>query len=301
MATVGEEIGKDEVPAEDGVTDIDAEAAQFWTEILNKPKKLQPRTDIPNYSHPNVGLDLERTHYRYCYDVFLCGRLGLYCYNFQKGTAYKFDFVSNVYTQTRFGLFTKFFMTLEAVNPADNSPFTLEACVKHHDLEQSEQIWWETCFCSVQGKTIIETEEEENQWDNEALPDHYKGELPKWFSDANQQQFYVVEKLELRDEDNEWLHLFTEFAFYTKWNLCLTLSEITESLPLEISEVVVETEAPREKKLKAANAIFYISFKCDDDPLTGEVANYRAVVRKTMDGKPEHMRLDVRCWSIESI
>lgn len=87
---------------------------------------------------------------------------------------------------------TKFFMTLEAVNPADNSPLTLEACVKHHDTEQSEQIWWETCFCSVEGKTIIETREEVNQWDNEALPDHYKGDLPKWLSDDNHQQCYVV-------------------------------------------------------------------------------------------------------------
>ncbi|KAL1210595.1 hypothetical protein V5N11_006912 [Cardamine amara subsp. amara] len=273
----------------DAVTDMDAEMIQFWAEAIRNQELPPPRDS----SDPYAGVDLTRQSYGQHYDVFLCGRLGLYSYNFHKGTSYKFDFVSNVYTQSRFGLFTKFFMTLEAVNPAENSPFTLEACVKHHDLAQSEQIWWETCFC-------METEEEDNHWDNEALPDHYKGELPKWFSDANHQQRYVVEKSELMDKDNEWLHLFTEFAFYTKWNLCLTPEEITESLPLEISEVVVETEAPREKKLKAANAIFYISFKCDDDPLTGEVANYRAVVRKTMDGKPEHMRLDARCWSIES-
>lgn len=108
----------------------------------------------------------------------------------------------------------------------------------------------------------------------------------------------------MMDKDNEWLHLFTEFAFYTKWSICLTPYEIAECLPLEIQKVVVETRGEAETeprdKLKAANAIFYISFECGDDPITGDLANYRAVVRKTMDGKPEHMRLDVRCWSIES-
>ena len=60
--------------------------------------------------------------------------------------------------------------------------------------------------------------------------------------------------------------------------------------------MVVETHGEGEKeprdKLIAANAIFYITFECVEDPTKGR---YRAVVRKTMDGKPGHMRLEVTC------
>lgn len=104
------------------------------------------------------------------------------------------------------------------------------------------------------------------------------------------------------DEDNWWLHLFTEFAFYTKWYGKLRPRDVADCLPLETQNVVVETRGDAERepleKLKAANAVFYISFKCGDDPLTREVASYRAVVRKVMDGKPGHMCLEVNCWSI---
>lgn len=102
--------------------------------------------------------------------------------------------------------------------------------------------------------------------------------------------------------DYWWLHLFTEFAFFSKWSGTLRPSDIADSLPLETQKMVVETrgEAATEARemLKAPNAIFYISFSCGDDPATGELANYRAVVRKTMDGKPGHMSLEARCWGI---
>ena len=65
--------------------------------------------------------------------------------------------------------------------------------------------------------------------------------------------------------------------------------------------MVVETldeEGEKEQssdKLNAANAIFYIIFECVEDPTIGR---YRAVVRKTMDGKPGHMRLEVTCSKV---
>ena len=89
----------------------------------------------------------------------------------------------------------------------------------------------------------------------------------------------------------------TEFAFYTKWNGTLRARDIAECRSLITQEVVVETLGETEKepsdKLNAANAIFYISFECVEDPTKGR---YRAVIRKTMDGKPGHMRLEVMCW-----
>lgn len=64
--------------------------------------------------------------------------------------------------------------------------------------------------------------------------------------------------------------------------------------------MVVEThggegEKEPSDKLNAANAIFYISFECVEDPTIG---HYTAVVRKTMDGKPGHMRLEVTCSKV---
>ena len=68
-------------------------------------------------------------------------------------------------------------------------------------------------------------------------------------------------------------------------------------LPLELNSVVVETledyTTEPSEKLKADNAIFYISYKCCSDPSTPLAGDHRAVVRKTMDGKPGHMCLEV--------
>lgn len=60
------------------------------------------------------------------------------------------------------------------------------------------------------------------------------------------------------------------------------------SPPLEIKNVVIETE--EEDTTAAQNAVFYLSYKCDADPWAGD---HQAIIRKTMDGKPGHMRIEV--------
>lgn len=53
-----------------------------------------------------------------------------------------------------------------------------------------------------------------------------------------------------------------------------------------------EDEPP--DKLKANNAIFYLSYKCCADPSSTRLAgDHIAIVRKTMAGKPGHMRLEI--------
>lgn len=62
--------------------------------------------------------------------------------------------MSKLYTQC--GSFTKLFITVEVTkNPADCSPFTFETCVKTDALAESDQLQWETCICSVEGKRVI--------------------------------------------------------------------------------------------------------------------------------------------------
>ncbi|KAG7540981.1 Protein MS5 [Arabidopsis thaliana x Arabidopsis arenosa] len=191
------------------------------------------------------------------YDICLCGRLWTFLLQFSQADNY--------------------------------SLYSLRTWVKHDEHANTVLSTWETCFCDVR-----DGEETDHEWDNEAIDDRYKGEMPKWFSDDDLQHCYVLKDSELLDPN---LHLFAEFAFYKKWCLQFWPEDIAGCLPLDIQKVVVETRGevetePREK-LKAANAIFYISFQCVYDPVTGEEADYRAVVRKTMDGKPGHIRLEV--------
>ncbi|ESQ54245.1 hypothetical protein EUTSA_v10027170mg, partial [Eutrema salsugineum] len=245
---------------------------------------------------------VKNPHWRSNYDYGLCARLGLYCYNFQNGTDYDFLFVRKIYRQCCYSFNNSFFITVEALNPSSDRPrLTFETCVKHNDgyAARGEGLWWETCIFRLKGSQ----EADDDEWDNVAINDYYKGEMPQWLSDEDRQRCYVVEGSELHHRDNWWLPLFTELAFYTIWIGELTVTEIGDYAPLRPQEVVVETRGEEEAeteprdKLKVANAIFYISFQCADDLENGGLGDYRAVVRKTMDGKPGHMRLEVICWS----
>ncbi|CAN6919308.1 unnamed protein product [Brassica oleracea] len=246
---------------------------------------------MPTYAF-FAGRRIKPQAWRVHYDRGLCARLALYCYNLQNGTAYDFQVIIQIHEQNRLS-FTKSFITFDAVNPSDpTSPLTFETCVKHVDDQVTfvPKLWWETHICRVEG-----SDEADYEWDEGAVNDYYKDEMPEWLSDDRQQRCYVVEQSELHDKKNGWLPLLTEFAFFTKWNGPLSPGEIEDCRPLITQHVVVETHGEGEKeprdKLIAANAIFYITFECVEDPTKGR---YRAVVRKTMDGKPGHMRLEHR-------
>ena len=70
---------------------------------------------------------------------------------------------------------------------------------------------------------------------------------------------------------------------------------LTAPPPLEIKRVVVVTKEDTEEgheKLKAQNAIYYVSYKYNGE--SSEWArDHKAVIRKTMDGKPGHLYLEV--------
>lgn len=69
---------------------------------------------------------------------------------------------------------------------------------------------------------------------------------------------------------------------------------------MDIKKVVIETKEEYTKeareKLKAENAIFYISYRCtggDESSARGLIGDHKAILRKTMDGKPGHMCIEV--------
>ncbi|KAG7567812.1 Protein MS5 [Arabidopsis thaliana x Arabidopsis arenosa] len=121
-------------------------------------------------------------------------------------------------------------------------------------------------------------------WEEEAIDVYYKGKLPKWLTKyevlaAAKDEYYVVQESDFLE--NEWLHLYAEIALYSNWKWHATRKSGEESPHL---------------KLKANNAIFYMSFKGSGDHPSGKHYEYQAIVRKTMDGKPGHIRLEVDSW-----
>ncbi|CDY71812.1 BnaUnng04640D, partial [Brassica napus] len=138
-----------------------------------------------------AGRRIKPKAWRVHYDRGLCARLALYCYNLQNGTAYDFQVIIQIHEQNRLS-FTKSFITFDAVNPSDpTSPLTFETCVKHIDDQVTHvpNLWWETHICRVEG-----SDEADYEWNDGAVNDYYKGEMPKWLSDENQQLCYVVKQ-----------------------------------------------------------------------------------------------------------
>uniref|UniRef100_A0A0D3A3A9 Uncharacterized protein n=1 Tax=Brassica oleracea var. oleracea TaxID=109376 RepID=A0A0D3A3A9_BRAOL len=138
-----------------------------------------------------AGRRIKPQAWRVHYDRGLCARLALYCYNLQNGTAYDFQVIIQIHEQNRLS-FTKSFIPFDAVNPSDpTSPLTFETCVKHIDDQVTHvpNLWWETHICRVEG-----SDEADYEWNDGAVNDYYKGEMPKWLSDENQQLCYVVKQ-----------------------------------------------------------------------------------------------------------
>ncbi|CAN8327522.1 unnamed protein product [Cochlearia groenlandica] len=248
-----------------------------------------------------VGEYLKPSQWYIYYDIVLCARIGLYCYNYEKGTNYEFESVTKKFTPSR--SYRKTFATYDVADPSadGSSPLAFETCINHNYLAKNNgKLLWETCYSRVQGD-----KEAELEWDNEAINDEYKGEMPEWLFKDDKKRYYKLKEDDMLNKDNEFLKLFAELAFFSRWCAKIGPSDITVGLPLMLKEVVVETrgddaEVQLADKLKAANAIFYMRFDCEEDPVSCEMAHYRAVVRKTMDGKPGHMRLEVMSWNIHT-
>ncbi|KAH0894119.1 hypothetical protein HID58_056548 [Brassica napus] len=246
------------------------------------------------------------------YVIGLYGRIGLQCYNLQKGTNLKFKHLEKHSTELT-GYFS-YYITLEATDPATGSvcSFQTQFSDAGSRISLGTRITWFTIASRIKqirkissysirtGPALFKhttNEPVDDEWEEEDTPgihELYKGPIPKWFSDEarerDSKKYYVVPESELHD--NDWLQLLMEVAFFSKAD-----RRLDAYLPLELNSVVVETledyTTEPSEKLKADNAIFYISYKCCSDPSTPLAGDHRAVVRKTMDGKPGHMCLEV--------
>ncbi|KAG2290838.1 hypothetical protein Bca52824_037507 [Brassica carinata] len=227
------------------------------------------------------------------YGIGLYGRIGLQCYNLQKGTNLKFKRLEK--HSTKDTSFFSLYITLEATDPATGSvcSFQTQFGDAGRRISLGARITWLTLASTIKQ---IYNQPIDDVWDEDTprINEFYKVPMPKWFSDEarerDSKKYYVVPESELHD--NDWLQLLMEVAFFSKADRCLDAY-----LPLELKNVVVETfedyTTEPSEKLKADNAIFYISYKCCSDPSTPLAGDHRDVVRKTMDGKPGHMCLEI--------
>ncbi|KAJ0251701.1 hypothetical protein HA466_0126250 [Hirschfeldia incana] len=263
---------------------------------------LDDVTDVPDFNTEGLadGFDVDNLYYPPIlieptwgddYDIALYGRLGLHCHNFQKGTNFKFvRWEKYAVTSTAYDYV---YVTLDAKDPVSDSVFSFQTLLSE-DYSPDRSVMWSTLACRIKCDDAVD-----EHWDDTAVDDFYKDAIPKWLSDeklaCDNKNYYVVQESEL--QENDWLHLFTEIAFYSK-----TKKVLTAPPPLEIKKVVVVTKEDTEEghqKLKAHNAIFYISYKYNGE--SSELArDHQAVIRKTMDGKPGHMYLEVAATADET-
>ncbi|CAH8267434.1 unnamed protein product [Arabidopsis lyrata] len=128
--------------------------------------------------------------------------------------------------------------------------------------------------------------------DEEAIDKFYKGVMPNFVSKEgavnDKLRFYEVQEQDICA--NDWLRLYTEFALFSFWRY--NEDGFESCLPVEIKKIIVETcETHREPrlKLKSSNAIFHINF-------SAKSCDYKSVVRRTTDGKPGHIVLEINTW-----
>ncbi|CAH8262883.1 unnamed protein product [Arabidopsis lyrata] len=175
-------------------------------------------------------------------------------------------------------------MTLNAIDPANNSFSSVEICAWDASIENDENLRLVTTFCSLEGSG-----EQGTQWDFDGVDMFYNGVMPKWLDDSAITGSEKLHYYEINDSDlqeNEWLHLYAQVGAYSKWDL-----DMVNHLLLEIKKAVVQTkedDIESSLKLKSSNAIFYITFT------TRGGDECACIVRQTWDGRPQHMCLEVK-------
>ncbi|XP_018509425.1 UPF0725 protein At5g63820 isoform X1 [Brassica rapa] len=177
------------------------------------------------------------------YDIRLCGRIGLQCYNLQKGTNFKFK--SWEICRDQMTSSDDSFITLEATDPATGSVLSFQTLLSDFGPRRSlgVRLLWINLASRIEP---IRNERLDDNWDKNKLHDFYKGPMPKWFSDealeSNSRKYYVViitsdhswsfnfyivtkkrlvsfihtQVPESEMHDNDWLQLLMEVAFFSK-------------------------------------------------------------------------------------
>ncbi|KAG7545792.1 Protein MS5 [Arabidopsis suecica] len=273
---------------------------EYWRQVLESDG-----FDVDRFALPDGGIYpyIFRDKYDYPYDIALFSRLGLHCYNLQKGTNLRLIAI-NKYNDEMLGRLFQYYITLEAIETSNNSLCNFQTCVCQDFTPKDSSFMVQTELSRLKVPAGPRTTfiGPQRRWNDDAVDDSYKGKLPSWLTEqelSNKGQFYELQESDW--QGNEWLHMYAEFALYSKF--FAYGNDLRHFLPLEMKKIIVQTQENREASphmiLKANNAIFYISFKGNGDP-SGTPMEYQAIVRRTMDGMPGHICLEVDCLAYKS-
>ncbi|ESQ46539.1 hypothetical protein EUTSA_v10000285mg [Eutrema salsugineum] len=179
-----------------------------------------------------------------------------------------------------------------------NSTRDFEARVRYDEVEKQRCLTMITTLCRFKPHQTPEVEGNLcAAFDRLSVDDFFKDDLPDWVPEdaltaSDNLQYYEMKESEV-EEYKEWLHFYAKLGFFTTCGSFL--KDLRWAQPFELRKIIVQTREHVESKKKALaeNAIFYIAFK------TRAVGrDYRAIIRRTMDGTPGHMSLEIKCFKM---
>ncbi|KAG2313421.1 hypothetical protein Bca52824_024978 [Brassica carinata] len=134
-----------------------------------------------------------------------------------------------------------------------------------------------------------EEEKKESGFDTLSVDELFKGHMPDWLPDDSKLQCYEMKESEV-EQAKGWLQLYAELAWYTKKQTDPYMFEYGK--PFELLKIVVQTKdvVDSMENLKLDDAVFYITFR------TRCGVACKGVIRRTRDGRPEHLSLEAKCF-----
>ncbi|KAL0731888.1 hypothetical protein Bca4012_027982 [Brassica carinata] len=217
-------------------------------------------------------------------EPLLCAKIGIHCYNLEKGTNFERSRSAVPDVAEHTGL-----LTLRARDLARGLFCKFETKVWYPSENKG-------CFHVITSRcrplpppTPEEEEKKESGFDTLSVDELFKGHMPDWLPDDSKLQCYEMKESEV-EQAKGWLQLYAELAWYTKKQTDPYMFEYGK--PFELLKIVVQTKDVLDsmENLKLDNAVFYITFR------TRCGVACKGVIRRTRDGRPEHLSLEAKCF-----
>ncbi|CAN6847786.1 unnamed protein product [Brassica oleracea] len=216
--------------------------------------------------------------------IVLYARLGIHKYNMIQGTNLQLHGIEkyNVFHKVPYSIY---FVTAVAKDPAAGGSLVTFQTSFYEEVFGVKSL---SCFIARPKPGPHEEDNAYNLWVQSDDEFEDKSELPEWPGENafdDKKHYYVVKKLELRE--NDWIRVYLELAFLTA-HLSIRSLDLSKVV---ITKVAVYTSdedmALPNEKLNARNAIFYIKYEyCPNENEAHGCKPTRdgvAIVRRNMD------------------
>ncbi|CAA7040112.1 unnamed protein product [Microthlaspi erraticum] len=217
-----------------------------------------------------------------CRIVLLYARMGLHRYNLLQGKNLELISVTK-YNQTTFSAACGYYITLEAMDPATNSPLTFQTRVQ--ELQSGKLVLLCAIARPLGGTNLGDIKRSS---DYKPVKNFFlSNTIPQWPPEdpfENSKRCRVLEKSEVQEND-DWIRLYLELAVATTIRNSVKNHDLSK---LKIVKVAVDTSTQDvEEGLKNSKhfVIVYIRYKdpCVDALLGNHVVDRLAIVRRTFN------------------